>query len=298
MDLVIMAAGMGSRFGGLKQVEPINANGEFILDYSIYDAIRAGFDRVVFIIKKENYELFRQTVGARIESKIKVEYIFQEMSNRPEGTSVPEDRVKPLGTGHAIYCLNGVVSDKFGVINADDFYGRDAFRALYEFLSKNDEKSLFGSVSYKIGDCLSENGAAKRGVCMVHNGEIKQIIESSVERVDGNIVATPLSGDDAFVVSDSNPVSMNMFALNTHLFPYLNQRFKMFFEEYKDCMMTAEYLLPTVMTEMMDKNMAKLVSIETNAMWFGVTYKADKQGLVDYIEKQTVAGIYPRNLWK
>ncbi|MBQ9790384.1 MAG: nucleotidyltransferase [Clostridia bacterium] len=298
MDLVIMAAGMGSRFGGLKQVEPVNANGEFILDYSIYDAIKAGFDRIVFIIKEENYNLFRETVGKRIEEKIKVEYVFQDMKNIPEGTSVPQDRIKPLGTGHAIYCLNGVVSDKFAIINADDFYGRDAFKVLHDFLAKNDDKTAFGCVVYKIGESLSQNGAAKRGLCMVEDGEVKRIVESSVDRIDGVIKAEPLSGEESFVVGDDNPVSMNMFALNSHLFPYLNARFKDFFEENKDNMMKAEYLIPTVITEMMDGGMAKLVSIGTDAKWYGVTYKEDKQELVDYIESQTLLGVYPRELWK
>ena len=298
MDLVIMAAGMGSRFGGLKQVEPINDNGEFILDYSIYDAIQAGFERVVFIIKEENYDLFRETVGKRIESKIKVEYVFQDMKKIPEGTSVPAERVKPLGTGHAIYCLNGVVADKFAIINADDFYGRDAFKALYSFMNENNDKTIFGSVVYKIGETLSENGAAKRGLCIVENGEVKQIIECSVDKVGDEIVASPLSGEPEFIVDFSNPVSMNMFALNSHLFPYLNKRFKEFFIENQDGMMTAEYLIPSVITEMMDRNMAKVVSIKTTAKWYGVTYKEDKQALVDYIKSQTYAGVYPKQLWK
>ncbi len=297
MDLVIMAAGMGSRFGGLKQVEPINQNGEFILDYSIYDAIQAGFDRVVFIIKEENLDLFRETVGKRIESKIKVEYVFQDMKKIPEGAVVPPERLKPLGTGHAIYCLNGVVSDKFAIINADDFYGRDAFKVLHDFLASCDNPKDFGCVVYKIGESLSKNGAAKRGICIVKDGAIKQIVESSVDTFDGVIKAEPLSGDAGFDLEFDNPVSMNMFALNSNLFPYLNKRFLDFFEENKDNMMKAEYLIPTVITEMMDKDMANLISISTSAKWYGVTYKEDKQELVDYIESQTQNGVYPRQLW-
>ena len=205
--------------------------------------------------------------------------------------------MKPLGTGHAIYCLNGVVDDKFAIINADDFYGKDAFRVLANFLKNNNDNSVFGCVVYKVGETLSENGAAKRGVCIVENGEVKHIVESSVDKVDGKIVAEPLSGEQPFEVSDSNPVSMNMFALSSHLFPYLNVRFKDFFVENADNMMKAEYLLPSVITEMMDKGMAKLVSIDTNAKWYGVTYKADKQSLVDYIGSQVKAGVYPVNLW-
>jgi len=297
MDLVIMAAGMGSRFGGLKQVEPVNENGEFILDYSIYDAIKAGFDRVVFIIKRENYDLFRDTVGARIESKIKVEYVFQDMFNIPEGTTVNPERIKPLGTGHAIYCLNGVVSERFGIINADDFYGRDAFHVLYDYLKNNNDETRFATVGYKAGETLSENGAAKRGVCIVENGEISQIIESSIERINGTICAKPLSGDPEFTVEEDNPVSMNMLGLNSYLFPYLNEQFVNFLKNNEGSM-TAEYLIPNIICEMMNKNIAKLMCLKTTSKWYGITYKEDKQSLVDYIEDQTKKGVYPRSLWK
>ena len=219
MDLVIMAAGMGSRFGGLKQVEPVNDDGEFILDYSVYDAIQAGFDRVIFVIKEENYDLFRNTVGKRIENKIEVKYVFQDINNRPKVVDIPESRVKPLGTAHVIYCLQGVVSDKFVVLNADDFYGRDAFVVAHEFLETKGDAKHYGTVNYRVADTLSEFGAAKRGVCEVENGVVKSIIESEVERVNGIIEARPLSGAEKFNVSDDMPVSMNMLCLNSSIFP-------------------------------------------------------------------------------
>jgi len=206
MDLVIMAAGMGSRFGGLKQVEPVNDDGEFILDYSVYDAIQAGFDRVIFVIKEENYDLFRNTVGKRIENKIDVKYVFQDINNRPKVVDIPESRVKPLGTAHVIYCLQGVVSDKFVVLNADDFYGRDAFVVAHKFLETKGDSMHYGTVNYRVADTLSEFGAAKRGVCKVENGIVKSIIESEVERVNGTIEARPLSGAPKFNVSDDMPV--------------------------------------------------------------------------------------------
>lgn len=298
MDLVIMAAGMGSRFGGLKQVEPINENGEFIIDYSIYDAIKAGFDRVLFIIKEENYQLFRQTVGARIEQKIKVEYVFQDMQNIPQGTFVPENRVKPLGTGHAIYCIQDKVSDKFGIINADDFYGRDAFKVLYEFLANNKEQTEFACINYHVKDTLTNNGATKRGVCVTNDGIISQIIESSIEEVDGQIYATPLTGGDKILLDKDAPVSMNMFALNKHLFPYLNKRFETFLKENQKDIEKCEYLMPTILDEMMSQGLITMKSISTTAIWQGVTYKEDKEKLVNFLKEQTRQGVYPAKLWK
>lgn len=298
MDLVIMAAGMGSRFGGLKQVEPINDNNEFILDYSIYDAIQAGFDSVVFIIKEENYDLFRRTVGKRIESKIKVQYVFQDMKNIPKGIVVPESRKKPLGTGHAIYCLNGIVKDKFAVINADDFYGRQAFEDLYVFMKNCEDDKTFASINYPIESTLTQNGTVKRGVCIVKDGEIQRICESKIENEDGKICAYPLSGEEKFVVDGNNPVAVNMFALTPYLFDYLNKRFESYLKENKDNLDSCEYLLPSVMAEMMVKKMIKLVSINTTAKWHGVTYKEDKEKLQKYIKSQTEAGVYPSQLWK
>ena len=298
MDLVIMAAGMGSRFGGLKQVEPINDNGEFILDYSVFDAIRAGFDRVIFIIKKENYDLFRNTVGKRIESKIKVEYVFQDMNNRPNVVNIPETRVKPLGTGHAIYCLNGIVSDKFAVLNADDFYGKDAFRAVYEFLKNYGNEKSYGSVNYKVAETMTNNGATKRGVCKVVDGKIEEIIESEVDYKNGKIIARPLSGAPEFEISSDMPVSMNLLALNSSIFKYLNSRFETFLIENKNNLEKCEYLLPEVLGEMKAKGLITLSSINTTAKWKGVTYKEDKQELVDFIKNETIKGEYPASLWK
>ena len=298
MDLVIMAAGMGSRFGGLKQVEPVNDDGEFILDYSVYDAIQAGFNRVVFVIKEENYDLFRNTVGKRIENKIEVKYVFQDINNRPNVVDIPESRVKPLGTAHVIYCLKGIVSDKFVVLNADDFYGRDAFVVAHKFLETICDENHYGTVNYRIADTLSEFGAAKRGVCVVENGIVKNIIESEVERVNGEIEARPLSGAQKFNVPDDMPVSMNMLCLNSSIFPYLCERFETFLIENKNNLEKCEYLLPDVIAEMVEKGMIEFCSIKTQAKWKGVTYKADKQELVDFIKNETVKGVYPNKLWK
>lgn len=183
MTLVIMAAGIGSRFGGLKQIEPVGPNGEFIIDYSIYDAIRSGFNKVVFIIKKENYDIFKETIGKRIEEKIKVEYVFQSNENVP--INIPKERTKPLGTAHAILCCKNVVKENFAIINADDFYGYDSFKQLSEFLKST--KNDFGIVSYKLGATLSSNGSVKRGVCYISDGYLNEIVESKIEFADGSV---------------------------------------------------------------------------------------------------------------
>src|SRR5574344_967725 len=187
MTLVIMAAGMGSRFGGLKQVAPMGPNDEFLIDYSIYDCLKYGFDKVVFIIKKENYEIFKTTIGSRVDQHIKVEYVFQDMSEVPSFVKVPEERVKPWGTAHAIYCCQHVVKDNFAIINADDFYGEDAFKTAANYLKANHNPHEFAMVGYEINNTLTENGAVKRGVCFDESSYLNKIIESSVTKEDNQI---------------------------------------------------------------------------------------------------------------
>ena len=213
MDLVIMAGGMGSRFGGLKQIEPIDEYNNFIIDYSIYDAIKAGFDRVVFIIKEENYNIFRETVGSRVEKHIEVSYVFQG------GIKGFEDRTKPWGTGHAILCCKDTVKDNFVIINADDFYGYDAFDVASKYIKTLDKSSTnFALVGYKVKNTLSETGSVKRGVCKEKDGYLNEIVESSVERTGGKIVATPLNGETPFDCEENDLVSMNMFVFTPKIF--------------------------------------------------------------------------------
>ena len=211
MDLVIMAAGMGSRFGGLKQIEKFGPNGEFLIDYSIYDAIKYGFKRVVFIIKKENEEIFKSTIGKRVESHIPVEYVFQDMEDIPVKLSENFERIKPWGTAHAIYCCRNVVKENFAIINADDFYGADAYRAASEFLNSNKDEKTFGMVGYEIKNTLSETGSVKRGVCNFKDGYLTSLTESSVAKEGKGIIAKPLSGEPSFKVDDNSICSMNMF---------------------------------------------------------------------------------------
>ena len=301
MTLVIMAAGMGSRFGGLKQIEPIDEYGNFIIDYSIYDAIKEGFTKVVFIIKKENYDIFRETVGKRVEKYIEVEYVFQELDKIPSGYTVPEGRVKPWGTGHAILCCKDAVNENFAIINSDDFYGRDAFRVIGEFLrnnNDNDEVSEYAMAGYKVKNTLTDNGAVKRGVCQVEDGYLTKLIESSIDRVDGKLVASPLEGGEDFIVSEDDTVSMNMFGFTPRIFDYLEERFPSFLDEHKDNMDKCEYLIPTIVFEEIDKCMARVRVLKTDAVWQGITYREDKDKVVNEIRKLVLNGEYPEELWK
>ena len=295
--LLIMAAGMGSRFGGLKQIEPVGPNGEFIVDYSIYDAIRCGFTKVVFIIKEENYELFRETVGKRIENKINVEYVFQSNDNVPKEIEIPESRVKPLGTGHAILCCKDVVNENFVVINADDFYGYEAYKDIVGFMKNNDINTKYAMVGYLVGNTLAENGAVKRGICEKDGKYLTKLIESSVEVENDKIIATPLEGGNSFEVTNDTLVSMNMFAFTPLFMNYLERKFVNFLNENKNKLDTCEYLMPSVLFEQITDEAVKVEVLKTNAVWHGITYKDDKEILVNSIQKMIAEGKYPNNLW-
>ena len=301
MTLVIMAAGMGSRFGGLKKIEPIDEYGNFIIDYTIYDAIKEGFKKVVFIIKKENYDIFRDTVGKRVEKYIDVEYVFQELDKLPYGYSVPEDRVKPWGTGHAILCCKDVVKENFAIINSDDFYGRDAFKVIAEFLKNvKEEKSIneYAMAGYKVKNTLTENGAVKRGICQVKDGYLTKLIESNIEKKDGKLIATPLEGGEEFEVSEEDTVSMNMFGFTPKMFDYLEKRFPEFLDEHKDNLTKCEYLIPTIIFEEINSGNAKVEVLKTDAVWQGITYREDKDKVVKEIKKLVDSGEYPLGIWK
>ena len=296
MELVIMAAGMGSRFGGLKQIEPVHKNGEFIIDYSIYDAIRYGFDKVIFIIKEENYEIFKETIGSRIEDKIKVEYVFQKNDNVP--FELPKDRVKPLGTAHAILCCKDAVKDNFLVLNSDDFYGRDAFRVASKYLKEKKDSNEFGMVGYLVSNTLTENGSVKRGVCEIKDGYVTNLVESSVEEKDSKIVATPLDGRKQFEVSDETLVSMNMFMFTPKIFELLENDFDEFYKNNVDNLLKCEYLIPDVVCDNIKKGNITFKVLKTSAKWMGVTYKEDKEALVNGINSLVESGEYPDKLWE
>ena len=296
LTLVILAAGMGSRFGGLKQVEPIGPNGEFIIDYSIYDAIQAGFTKVVFLIKDEIYDLFRDTVGKRIEGKIPVAYSFQRIGDVPEWVDIPEERVKPWGTAHAVLACKNEVSGNFVMINSDDFYGRDAYMKIAEYFNNTNDDD-YAMVSFRVANTMTLNGSVKRGVCESNNGLLTKIIESSIEKVDGKIIASPLNGSNSFEVEPNALVSMNFFGFTPRIFTRLEKDFSIFFEKNKDNLLKAEFLIPDVVFDEI-KDGINVHILESTDKWLGVTYREDKEYVVNEIQKLIDNGVYPENLWK
>lgn len=298
LTLLIMAAGMGSRFGGLKQIEPMGPNGEFLIDYSIYDALNAGFNKVVFIIKEENYDIFKETIGKRVEDKIHTEYVFQKNDNLPNGYSIINERVKPLGTAHAIYCAKNIINEPFAIINADDFYGRDAYLTASNFLKNVKSDNEYCLVGYKVSNTLTENGSVKRGVCKVSDGYLKEITESNVEEVNGKIYMTPIGSEKTSEIPNDTYVSMNMLCFTPSIFKYIEEEFPIFLEENKENMLNAEFLIPDVLEKLTMKNITKTRVLETDSKWIGVTYKDDKKNVVDSIKKLVLNGEYKNNLWE
>lgn len=294
--LLVMAAGMGSRFGGLKQIEPMGPNGEFLIDYSVYDAKLAGFTKIVFIIKEENYDIFKETIGKRVEPYIETEYVFQDDSNLKEKYKDLQTRVKPLGTGHAILCAKDKVKTPFAIINADDFYGRDAYVVASKYLDKIDDKH-YAVVGYKVGKTLSPNGAAKRGICKEENGKLKDLIESSVEKIDDKIIAKPLDGDTEFTVEDDSLVSMNMLLFTPKIFDYLEEKLTKFLEINKNDLSKCEFLIPDVVKDAIKEDRVEVDLLSTNAIWHGVTYKEDKEEVVKAIDELIKEKVYPNKLW-
>lgn len=291
MTLVIMAAGMGSRFGGLKQIEPVGPNGEFIIDYSIYDAKRCGFDKIVFIIKEENYEIFKETIGKRVEGKIIVEYVFQNNLNVP--IEIPTERVKPLGTAHAILCCKDLVKENFAVINADDFYGYNAYKVLAENLRKTKDEFLM--VSYLLGQTLTKSGKVKRGVCHKNGEYLTDITESEVIEENGKLVGTELETGKEINVDKNTLVSMNMFGFTPKIFELLEKNFKDFLLTHD--IMKSEYLIPSELSKYIKEGLVDLKVLETDSKWFGITYKEDKEEFTEEINKLVKKGIYPTKLW-
>ena len=299
MTLVIMAAGMGSRFGGLKQIEPINNNGEFIIDYSIFDAIKTGFNKVVIIIKKENYEIFKNTIGKRIENQTNVEYVFQELYNLPKKFSCPKDRIKPWGTGHAILCVKDIVKEPFVIINADDFYSRESYQVVANFLqniNSNTNKMQAAMVGYKLINTVSENGSVKRGVCKEKEGKLIELIESKIEKENDKYIAYPIEELASFEVSKDALVSMNMFVFTNQIFSYLEESFVKFLEKNINDL-TKEFLIPNFVFELINKDLIEVTVLKTNSKWLGITYKEDKENVVSEIKKLHEQKIYDDKLW-
>jgi len=294
--LVVLAAGMGSRFGGLKQIEPVGPNGEFIIDYSVYDAKKAGFNKVVFVIKKENEEVFKETIGKRIENKIEVVYAYQDVFDVPEEVNMPKTRTKPLGTAHAVYVTRNMVHESFAVISADDFYGAESFHLLADFLDHTDD---FGIIGFHIGNTLTENGSVKRGVCFEKDGLLDTIVESKVEKIDGVIYGEPIDGrtnSEKYVLEENHPVSMLMFALRPSVYDYMEKDIVRFFQNQTD-LSTVEYFLPTVLDDMFHEGLINIKVIPTKEKWMGITYTDDLILLKNHIHGLIEQGEYPSNLW-
>lgn len=298
--LVIMAAGIGSRFGGgIKQLEPVGPNGEIIMDYSIYDAIQAGFNKVVFVIRKDLEETFKEVIGNRIAKVVNVEYAFQEIENTPEGIKVPQGRKKPYGTGQAILSCKGIVNEPFLVINADDYYGKAAFKNIHDYLVEEHEVEGHDicMAGFILGNTLSDNGAVTRGVCVLDEaGNLVGVNETSgIVKCDGGAAC---ENDGQLKPIDANShVSMNMWGFRPQFLDVLDKGFSEFLMGLKEDDIKSEYLLPGVVDTLIKNGQAKVAVIETQDKWFGVTYKEDKESVVESIKKLIADGLYPASLY-
>ena len=301
--LVIMAAGMGSRYGGLKQIDPVDADGHIIMDFSIYDAKRAGFEKVVFIIKKEIEEEFKEVVGKRVSQYIDVEYAYQELDKLPEGFSVPEGRVKPFGTGHAILSCAGIVDGPFAVVNADDYYGVDAFREIYNYLANNvdDELYRYAMVGYILSNTLTDNGYVSRGICVTDENQYLTCIteRTHIIKTEDGAAFSEDGGETYEPISPDSIASMNMFGFSASMLKELGARFPAFLEKgLKENPLKCEFFLPSVVGELIAENKATVKVLKSADRWYGITYKEDKQAVVDALQALKDAGVYPQHLWK
>lgn len=299
ITLVIMAAGMGSRYGGLKQIDPVGDNGEIILDYSVYDAIEAGFDKVIFVIKHEIEEDFKAIMQGKFEDKIKVEYAFQNIDNLPEGYSVPEGRVKPWGTGHAVLACDGMIDGPFAVINADDYYGKETFSLIYNELKNTQAENEFCMVGFKVENTLTENGHVARGVCQTNaDGYLTDIVERTKIAIrDGKIMFTEDDGESWTELEKGSTVSMNCWGFSNMMMTELKARFAAFLDRNKDNMLKCEYFLPFVVDELLKEGKVSVKVLDTTEKWYGVTYKEDKPVVVEALRNKVAQGVYPEKLW-
>lgn len=295
-----MAAGIGSRFGGgIKQLEKMGPEGEIIMDYSIYDAKRAGFNKIVFIIRKDIEKDFLEIVGNRISRVMDVEYVYQQLDNIPNGVRAAEGRTKPWGTGHAVLMCKDVVKEPFAVINADDFYGAESFRIIHDELANpthSGRRYNFCMAGFKLGNTLSENGTVTRGICVEEGGILKSVYETSgIEYAGGTLKYD--KGDCPVKATLDSKVSMNMWGLTPQFFDELEPRFEDFLKGLAEDDVKSEFLLPKVVDELISEGIAEVKVLETDGKWFGVTYKEDKPSVVNSIKKLIEKGIYPENLW-
>jgi len=298
--LLVLAAGLGSRYGGLKQLDKLGPNGETIIDYSIYDAIRAGFGKIVFVIRKDIEDDFKEVIISRLSGKIEVDYCLQELEYLPEGFELPADRKKPWGTGHAILMAAGKINEPFGVINADDFYGADAFKVLAEFFAtlKTKEENLFSMVGYDVANTLSDFGSVARGVCQANKDNFLLTVteRTHIKRSHNGIAYKDDKGDLVFLPSDT-VVSMNFWGFTPIIFKQLSELFITFLKENIQNM-KAEFFIPSVVNNLIETNETRVKLLHSSARWFGVTYHEDRELAVNKIKNLVEEGVYPENLWK
>lgn len=294
--LVVLAAGMGSRYGGLKQLDKLGPSGETIMDYSVYDAIRAGFGKVVFVIRKSFEQDFREIFVSKLEGKIEVELVFQELNNIPEGITFPEERTKPWGTGHAILVAKDAVKEPFVVINADDFYGAEAYQETADFLNSKASEAEYAMCGYQLGKTLSDFGSVSRGVCQTDaDGYLETVVErTSITKENG--IVTYTQDDEKHQLSENDIVSMNFWGFHPSIFMHLEEKFTEFIKANSDDI-KSEFYIPFVVDDLMKEGKVKTNVLKSESTWFGVTYQEDRPATVDKIKALVDSGKYPEKLW-
>ena len=300
--LVVMAAGMGSRYGGMKQIDPVGPNGQVIMDYSLYDARRAGFETVVFVIKHEIEDAFKAAIGDRVSKVMQVHYAFQQLDELPAGYTIPEGRAKPWGTCHAVLAAKPFIDGPFAVVNADDYYGPEAFRVMYEYLSTHSDGELYDycMVSYLLQNTVSENGSVARGVCQPNpDGTLHSVTERTrIETYAGGIHYTEDGGESWTDLPGKTPVSMNLWGFGKSFLEEADRRFAGWLDEnLAKNPLKCEYFLPLVVTELLEEGKARVQLLHSADKWYGVTYREDKPVVVDAIARMTREGLYPEDLW-
>ena len=294
--LTILAAGMGSRYGGLKQIDTVGSNGECIIDFSIYDAKEAGFEKVVLIIRKEHEEAFEKALGSKVRQFMEVEYAFQDMDDLPNGYTMPKDRVKPWGTTHALLALRNIVKEPFMIINADDYYGKDSFKIMYDFLS-NPENTEYAMMGYKLSNTLTDHGSVTRAICEVDNHYLQKIVEIKKIRKTEN--GAEFEKDGEWIPLDDSLVSMNYWGFRPEVFSMFNELFVDFLNnEYESNPLLCEHVIPTAVGELLVKYDIKVKMLHSNSKWFGVTYREDKPLVEENLQAYKDQGLYPFDLWK
>ena len=294
-SIVVLAAGMGSRYGGVKQLEPVGPSGEFLSEYGIYDDLKCGFERVIFVIKKEHLDTFKNHICANFNDKIEVCFAFQSLEDIPSDVKMPEGRTKAWGTTQALLAAKPYIDGPFVMINADDFNGFDSYKQVADFFNQNNNEKEYMTVNYPLGVTLSDNGTVKRGVCIAENSVVENIIESEITKDGKTYIAKPLNGDIPFEITKDQPVTVNFFGLKPSIFKYLEDDFDIFMHGNIDD--KCECLMPDTLKRLIKNGEVKMYEGVSHAMWFGMTYKEDLPMVKDNINELINKGDYPNNLW-